>query len=91
MIQSVHRVSVIDGKTNTVTANIKVGNNPSAVSTNPSTYVLNGGDNTVSVIKGKTNTLTVYKNRYGFGFYNLFIAIQTHCLQKVIEVVSQKL
>jgi YVTN family beta-propeller protein len=57
-------VSVIDGKTNTVTATIPVGQYPSAVSVNPSTniiYVANHGDNTVSVIDGKTNTLKPIK------------------------------
>jgi YVTN family beta-propeller protein len=60
-------VSVIDGKTNTVTANIIVGTincgffRPLGVSVNPSTniiYVANFQDNTVSVIDGKTNTVT---------------------------------
>jgi len=53
-------VSVIDGKTNTVIRNIKVGSEPSSVSVNPVTnivYVTNGRDNTVSVIDGKTNTV----------------------------------
>jgi YVTN family beta-propeller protein len=54
-------ISVIDGNTNTVTANIKVGSSPSDVSVNPSTnmvYVIKYHDNTVSVIDGKTNTVT---------------------------------
>jgi YVTN family beta-propeller protein len=54
-------VSVIDGKTNTVTANIPVGTYPNDLSVNPSTntvYVANRDDNTVSVIDGKTNTVT---------------------------------
>ena len=57
-------VSVIDGKTNTVTDTIKVGNNPFAVSVNPSTnlvYVTSAVDNTVSVIDGKMNTLIPFK------------------------------
>ena len=33
-------VSVIDGKTNSVTSNIKVGTSPSAVSVNPSTNIV---------------------------------------------------
>jgi hypothetical protein len=48
------------GKTNTVTATIKIGTNPSGVSVNPTTntvYVANNGDNIVSVIGGKTNTI----------------------------------
>ena len=59
-----HTVSVIDGKTNTVIANITVGKNPIAVSVNPSTnavYVANRDDNTVSVIDGKTNTVIAIK------------------------------
>ena len=54
-------VSVIDGKTNAVIGNIKVGKGPSAVSVNPSTniaYVSNFDGDTVSVIDGKTNTVT---------------------------------
>jgi YVTN family beta-propeller protein len=54
-------VSVIDGKTNTVTANIPVGTYPNDLYVNPSTntvYVANRDDNTVSVIDGKTNTVT---------------------------------
>ena len=56
-------VSVIDGKTNRVTANVTVGNSPYGVSVNPSTniaYVANYDDNTVSVIDGKTNRVTDY-------------------------------
>jgi YVTN family beta-propeller protein len=55
-----YTVSVIDGKTNAVIGNIKVGKGPSAVSVNPSTnvaYVANYHDNTISVIGGKTNTV----------------------------------
>jgi YVTN family beta-propeller protein len=54
-------VSVIDGKTNTVTGNINVGNSPTGISVNPNTnmvYVANVLDGTVSVIDGKTNTVT---------------------------------
>jgi YVTN family beta-propeller protein len=53
-------VYAINGKTNTVIANITVGQNPGAVSVNPSTntvYVANLDDSTVSVINGKTNTV----------------------------------
>jgi len=49
---------VIDGKTNKVIGNVKVGNTPSAVAVNPNTnmvYVTNYYDNTTSVIDGKTN------------------------------------
>ena len=48
-------VSVISGRTNTVTATIPVGTAPGEVATNPLTntaYVTNFGDNTVSVISG---------------------------------------
>ena len=51
-------VSVIDGKTNRVIANVTVGTSPNAVSVNPLTnivYVTNYDDNTVSVIDGKSN------------------------------------
>ena len=44
---------VIDGRTNTVTAMVKVGSLPSNVAVNPQTgfgYVTNQGDSTVSVI-----------------------------------------
>jgi YVTN family beta-propeller protein len=62
-------VSVISGKTNTVTATIPVDVGPFGVGVNPlrnTTYVTNFGDlsvgtsfgNTVSVISGKTNTVT---------------------------------
>ena len=46
-------VSVINGRTNTVTATIPVGTAPDAVAANPKTntiYVTNLGDNTVSVL-----------------------------------------
>jgi DNA-binding beta-propeller fold protein YncE len=48
-------VSVISGKTNSVTATIPVGAAPGGVTTDPLTdtaYVTNFGDNTVSVISG---------------------------------------
>lgn len=48
-------MSLISGRTNTVTATIPVGAAPGAVATNPLTntaYVTNFGDNTVSVISG---------------------------------------
>ena len=51
-------VSVIDGKTNSVTTTIQLGWGPSGISVNPSTnivYVTNSVGNTVSVIDGKTN------------------------------------
>jgi len=59
-------VSVIDGKTNSVTDTIPLGNNPSSIAVNPSTnlvYVITSAyikDNgyTVSVIDGKTNKVT---------------------------------
>ena len=53
-------VSVISGRTNTVTATIPVGSGPFGVAANPKTgtiYVTNF-DNTVSVINGRTNTVT---------------------------------
>lgn len=48
-------MSVISGRTNTVTATIPVGVNSQGVAVNPVTdtaYVANSGDNTVSVISG---------------------------------------
>ena len=54
-------VSVIDGKTNTVTDTVSVGESPGGVAVNPTTntiYVANFDPNTVSVIDGKTNTVT---------------------------------
>ena len=48
-------VSVISGRTNTVTTTIPVGNGPVGVAVNPPTgavYVTNIGDDTVSVISG---------------------------------------
>jgi YVTN family beta-propeller protein len=48
-------VSVISGKTHTVTATITVGSTPAAVAVNPATgtvYVTNAVSNTVSVISG---------------------------------------
>jgi YVTN family beta-propeller protein len=48
-------VSVIGGRTNTVTATIPVGNEPDAVAVNPlanRAYVANIVDGTVSVISG---------------------------------------
>ena len=54
-------VSVISGRTNTVTATIPVAAGPGAVAVNPRTntvYVTNYGSDTVSVISGRTNTVT---------------------------------
>ena len=53
-------ISVIDGKTNSVTNTIHVGKNPNGVAVNPNTnmvYVANYDDNTTSVIDGKTNSV----------------------------------
>jgi YVTN family beta-propeller protein len=52
--------SVIDGKTNKVITDIKVGQDPEAVSANPNTnmiYVANADDNTISVIDDKTSSV----------------------------------
>jgi YVTN family beta-propeller protein len=54
-------VSVINGRTNQVTATIGVGGYPWQVAVNPLTntaFVANSDDNTVSVINGRTNTVT---------------------------------
>ena len=54
-------MSVISGRTNTVTATIPVGSGPFGVAADPKTgtiYVTNAFDNTVSVISGRTNTVT---------------------------------
>ena len=51
-------VSVIDGKTNKVVANVTVGYSPEGVAVNPVTnkiYVANSGDYSVSVIDGSNN------------------------------------
>jgi YVTN family beta-propeller protein len=48
-------VSVVNGRTNTVTTTLPVGSGPIRVATNPATnttFVTNSADNTVSVIKG---------------------------------------
>ncbi|HME66002.1 MAG TPA: hypothetical protein VKG61_14025 [Streptosporangiaceae bacterium] len=48
-------MSVISGRTNTVTATIAAGNGPAGVAVNPLTgavYTANVGDDTVSVIFG---------------------------------------
>ncbi len=53
-------VSVINTATNTITATIRVGNNPEGVSVSPNgrrVYVTNYTDNTVSVINAFTNTV----------------------------------
>ena len=56
-------VSVINGRTNTVTTTIPVGSTaiPAGAAANPKTntiYVANFDSNTVSVISGRTNTVT---------------------------------
>jgi len=56
-------VSVISGRTNTVTATIGVGRQPQGIAADPKTntiYVANSqpGVNTVSVISGRANTVT---------------------------------
>jgi YVTN family beta-propeller protein len=54
-------VSVISGRTNTVTATIPVGRIPQGVAADTKTntiYVTNALGNTVSVISGRTNTVT---------------------------------
>src|SRR5207249_3903143 len=54
-------VSVIKGRTNTVTTTIPVGNRPGSVAVNPLTntiYVTNDDFNTVTLINGVTNTVT---------------------------------
>ncbi len=54
-------VSVINGRTNTVTATIPVGGVPFGVAVDPKTntiYVTNHFSDTVSVISGRTNTVT---------------------------------
>ncbi|MCE5213376.1 MAG: beta-propeller fold lactonase family protein [Methanobacterium sp.] len=54
-------ISVIDIKTNTVTANIPVGYNPQGVAFTPDgskVYVANSSSDTVSVINTATNTIT---------------------------------
>ena len=54
-------VSVIDGKTHTVTATVFVGDYPTSVAVDPNThtvYVANLHDGTVSVIDGLTHTVT---------------------------------
>lgn len=53
-------VSVIDGQTNTVTATIRVGRSPQAITVGPRSkdiYVANGVDSTVSVTRGRTSTV----------------------------------
>jgi YVTN family beta-propeller protein len=56
-------VSVIDGKTNTVTATIPIRGYPSDVSINPSTnlaYVTDQDNNTMYVLDGKTNKVIAH-------------------------------
>jgi len=54
-------VSVIDTRTNTVTATITVGKSPECVAVDEAAhtaYVTNGDDGTVSVIDTRSNTVT---------------------------------
>lgn len=56
-----NQIGVISGSSNSVVANIGVGNSPVAVVINPVTnliYVANSGSNSVSVIDGSSNTVT---------------------------------
>lgn len=56
----IQQVTVIDGLTNTLVANIAVGDRPSPLGFNPLTnrlYVTNEGSNDVNVIDGFTNSL----------------------------------
>ena len=53
-------VSVINGRTNTVLATVRVGRDPFAVAVNPranTIYVTNAASETVSVISGRANTV----------------------------------
>ena len=65
---------MVSGYTDTVTATIPVGTDPSGIESDPLTntvYVANTGDNTVSVIGGYTNrvtaTITVGGQPFGIG------------------------
>jgi len=52
-------VPVIDGKTNTLVADVKVGGNPTNISVNPSTNMIYiTASNGLPVIDGKPNTVT---------------------------------
>jgi YVTN family beta-propeller protein len=54
-------VSVLNGKTGTVTATVGVGSSPEGIAVDPAThtvYVANEGSDSVSVINGATNTVT---------------------------------
>ena len=56
-----HNVSVIDTATNTVTATIPVGKQPSGIAFSPDgarVYVMNTGENTISIIDTATNAVT---------------------------------
>ena len=56
-----NNVSVIDGATDTVTANVPVGSNPMGVAVDnvsDTIYVTNAGSDNVSVIDGATDTVT---------------------------------
>ena len=85
-------VSVIDGKTNTVRATIRVGTLPQFISINPSTnaaYVANG--NSVSVINGKTNTLTA--TIPGYSLVGIAVNPSTHKVYfggKTVSVLDDK-
>jgi YVTN family beta-propeller protein len=56
-----NNVSVIDVSTNTVSATIPVGKQPSGIAFSPDgsrVYVMNTGENTISIINTATNTVT---------------------------------
>ena len=58
-------ISIIDGTTNTVSANVTVGTNPAGVAINKVTdtiYVSNSSDGTLSVINGSTNAVSATIN-----------------------------
>lgn len=60
-------VSVIEGKTYSVTYNINVGKTPQGVAVNPSTnlvYVANSASNSTTVIDAKTNSILATQSRW---------------------------
>ncbi|MGI8696073.1 MAG: YncE family protein [Mycobacteriales bacterium] len=68
-----HTVSVVNGRTNTVAATIRLGDGPGALAVNPLTdTVLAGGAGRVSVINGRTNQVTA---SVGFGQYAVDVDI----------------